>query len=76
LCISFYFLRYLPFFLCFPYYIVFYISWDVQWYIVGWKVQVGWHNSHNHQKNFIQDKITYKVVFIIWSYHTCQRGYL
>jgi hypothetical protein len=43
---------------------------------VGWKVQVGWHNSHNHQKHFRQDKVVYKVVFISWSYHTCQRGYL
>jgi hypothetical protein len=31
---------------------------------VGWKVSVGWHNSHNHQKHFRQDKVVYKVVFI------------
>jgi hypothetical protein len=34
---------------------------------IGWKVQVGWHNSHNHQKDFRQDKIACKVVFISWS---------
>jgi hypothetical protein len=44
--------------------------------IVGWKVQVRWHNSHNHRKHFRRDKVACKVVFISCPHCTCQRGYL